>query len=171
MAHPDKRIVNTESLKRLNAFMDDLADGLRPDASSLTFFVHSRHNNDLKPSGSDDNKTGGISSAKEGSPHVFQKISANLPSNGNLGPLFHAFGLLQPGSEDSDLWDADIDDESFQPDESLIDLINWLRENVGGMNGAVEVHQQMDRENDALCYEIRKRFGLDLLYVSSILVN
>ncbi|GAB4823551.1 hypothetical protein N2152v2_010597 [Parachlorella kessleri] len=67
-SHPFELNRNSESLKVLNAYVDQLSRGMRPPAAKVEFFV------------------------KDGA--VLTPIRADLPAYGSLGPLFLAFGLI-----------------------------------------------------------------------------
>lgn len=69
-AHPYERAKNTEALQALNAYADQLSQGLRPQAAKLTFYV------------------------RGGEGEALTEIPAELPAYGSLGPLFYAFGLI-----------------------------------------------------------------------------
>ncbi|PRW34089.1 hypothetical protein C2E21_7404 [Chlorella sorokiniana] len=69
-AHPYERAKNTEALQALNAYADQLSQGLRPQAAKLTFYV------------------------RGGEGEALTEVPAELPAYGSLGPLFYAFGLI-----------------------------------------------------------------------------
>eukprot|EP00775_Hariotina_reticulata_P002792 gene2792-3085_t len=67
-AHPFERQRNSDSLKALNSYVEQVARGITPRSTSVEFWV------------------------KDGE-HL-TRIDALLPSTGSLGPLFYAFGLI-----------------------------------------------------------------------------
>ncbi|KAK9817188.1 hypothetical protein WJX72_010816 [[Myrmecia] bisecta] len=68
-AHPFERNRNSESLKLLNNYVDELTRGGFTSSASVEFWVK---------------EDGGL----------LTKIQAELPAYGSLGPLFYAFGLI-----------------------------------------------------------------------------
>eukprot|EP00887_Chlorella_sp_A99_P008131 scaffold12.g8131.t1 len=70
-AHPYEHTKNTESLKALNIYADQLSQGLRPEPARVEFYVREAGGG------------GGLA-----------RVAAELPAWGSLGPLFLAFGLI-----------------------------------------------------------------------------
>jgi Domain of unknown function (DUF4460) len=67
-SHPFERQRNSDSLKALNSYVEQVARGITPRSASVEFWV------------------------KDG--ESLSRIDALLPSTGSLGPLFYAFALI-----------------------------------------------------------------------------
>lgn len=117
-AYPYERAKNSEALKALNVYADQLSQGLRPQAAKLTFFVR-----------------------QESEDEALGQISAELPSYGSLGPLFFAFGLISEeelkqgagavsSADDRDLaaWLRETVDEAVRTADQHDSLKRMIRE-------------------------------------------
>lgn len=165
--HPDlfqdsdyERSINAESLKILNGYMDVLSKGMSPKAARIEFFIK-------------DTELGGGSAMKKVMAQLSGGRSITLTScnshphretlvpshvgNGNLAPLFFAFGLID---------EAQLQQESmFGGSVSDTNFLAYLREQVGEAVRTAERH-------DMLRLNIRKlRSGLEEKYqLSSVQV-
>lgn len=86
-AHPYERQRNSDSLKALNSYVEQVARGITPRSTSVEFWV------------------------KDGE-HL-TRIDALLPSTGSLGPLFYAFSLITEEELKAGTGREDVSDTNF----------------------------------------------------------
>ncbi|KAK9858382.1 hypothetical protein WJX84_005474 [Apatococcus fuscideae] len=127
---PVEREQNSEALKVLNNYLDQLSASTCSASSYVTFWVKVPHNTGC------------------------QKVDAQLPAFGSLGPLFFAFGLisqedLRNGS--GRLAGGGDDKRSF---------VGWLGEAVAQALEAAEQHTGRQQAIRALSSSIKERFQL-----------
>ncbi|KAL4858162.1 hypothetical protein ACK3TF_001655 [Chlorella vulgaris] len=136
-AYPYERSKNSEALKALNVYADQLSQGMRPQPAQLTFYV--------RQEGSEDD--------------VLGQVSAELPSYGSLGPLFFAFGLI---SEEELRQGAGSVDGRTADDR---DLAAWLRETVDEAVRTADQHDSLKRMIRELRVSVQDRFRLAAVQV------
>eukprot|EP00210_Caulerpa_lentillifera_P000315 g308.t1 len=140
-SHPAERDANSEALKRLNVYLDNLADGVRLTPISLEFWIK-----------------------KNG---VFEQVKTELHENGNLSPLYFALGLITDEeyanwTESSKfinsllLWipsggTGTVIDE---------DLVDWLRALVAQVVQDGEQHTFLNNRISALKAKVEDQFHL-----------
>jgi hypothetical protein len=86
-AHPFERQRNSDSLKALNSYVEQVARGITPRSTNVEFWV------------------------KDGE-HL-TRIDALLPSTGSLGPLFYAFSLITEEELKAGTGRDDVADTNF----------------------------------------------------------
>ncbi|EFN55586.1 hypothetical protein CHLNCDRAFT_52409 [Chlorella variabilis] len=149
-AYPYERAKNSEALKALNVYADQLSQGLRPQAAKLTFFVR-----------------------QESEDEALGQISAELPSYGSLGPLFFAFGLISEeelkqgagavsSADDRDLaaWLRETVDEAVRCDCPPSHLLDFLCSSAGlSANETAAQVAGSREEEEALLAAVREALG------------
>ncbi|KAI8475841.1 MAG: hypothetical protein J3K34DRAFT_382443 [Monoraphidium minutum] len=125
--HPDlftdfqaQRAQNSESLKALNAYVEQLGRGLAPGARHLDFWVRA-----------------GAGAAGAAAAGGLARVAADLPSGGALEPLFHAFGLI---TDDELAAGLAVGGSRRALDTNFI---SWLRATVSDAVLMAERHEDM----------------------------
>lgn len=128
--HPDERQQNSEALKVLNSYVDNLAQGWPPGRATLLFWV--KEPNDQ-----------------------LEKIEAELPASGSLGPLLFAFGLISEEELKSGAGNV-ADDTNF---------LEWLRDAVRNAVKTADEHESMRQRLRIKCREMEEKYELASLQV------
>jgi hypothetical protein len=117
----------------LNAYVDSLADGRPPGRATLLFYVKA-----------------------EG--EQFQKIVAELPASGSLGPLLVAFGFFSEAGPESGGREVH-DDTKF---------VEWLRDAVKSAMKRAEEHESTRQLVQVKSSGIQKKHDLSYLQVPRV---
>lgn len=133
-AHPFERSKNSESLKALNVYADQLSKGLIPDPARLEFYV------------------------KQGE-GTFSKVLTSLPGTASLSPLFFSFGLI---TEEEALRDAAAVASSNGANVGR-DLFEWLSTVAEEAALAADQHDAMKREVRSLRSDLEEQYGFAAL--------
>lgn len=135
--HPDKltknppeQRKNTDSLKVLNEYIDRLSRGKMLFQQRVEFCT---------VAGED-----------------ISTIKAVLPASGNLGPLFHAFGLIS---------EAESDHHTTSPGEVDLPFLTWLAGIVSHASTLAEEHRVRRAKADGLSDNIQSEFKLSTIIV------
>uniref|UniRef100_A0A1D2A6T3 DUF4460 domain-containing protein n=1 Tax=Auxenochlorella protothecoides TaxID=3075 RepID=A0A1D2A6T3_AUXPR len=134
LAHPFEMKVNSDSLQALNAYADQLAVGASPTPAQLEFYV----------------RTG---DAQAG----LALITATLPGDGDLLPLFSAFGLADEAA-------ARGTGELFAPAASLA---AWLRESLSDAARLAGEHAALAAASQELRTAVERAYDLGHLQLSN----
>mmetsp|Transcript_35180 Transcript_35180/g.90006 ORF Transcript_35180/g.90006 Transcript_35180/m.90006 type:complete len:629 (+) Transcript_35180:339-2225(+) len=126
---PYECATNSESLKALNGYVDALTRRMLTsmDSRTLVFYV------------------------REG--EKMQKISAELPANGSLGPLFYAFGLISK----EDLLSGQ---GSYSSQDDDTNFLEWLQETVQDAVRTSDYHDSLKERIRELTTSLESKFAL-----------
>ena len=140
--------MNSESLKSLNSYADQISQGHRPPAVQLEFYVREDPTFSTSSSSSSSNGTS------------FARIEASLSNRGSLAPLFLAFGLITvdqteqieaaqhaafSGAAAANGGDGDhyYDDDDGSTMNDGRDLYEWLNDIVSDAVATADQHESM----------------------------
>ena len=150
--------MNSESLKLLNAYADDVAEGKQiRRAIKLSFLVM-----ETQPAAV--GKKAGP--AGIGSQHL-RKVSLELPASGSFTPLFRAFHLLD---EDQQQQSAEACNGDRTSASTMRELRDWLRENAPAVTSAHAQFSAKQSEMNLITFGIKTKFGISIINVSHVLL-
>ncbi|KAI8104390.1 hypothetical protein M9434_002948 [Picochlorum sp. BPE23] len=131
--YPFERARNSESLKRLNVYIESLSNGFEGsnETTELEFFVK----------------------REEG---TFSRIVATLESKGSLAPLFLSFGLITPEQAE---W-VELKQKSTGRDDG-VSLIDWLQEVLTEAAMASRQYDEMKKGNNDMRDSLEELYGID----------
>jgi len=126
---------NSESLKALNSYIDALTRRMLTSMDSRTLVFYVREGDEM------------------------EKITAELPANGSLGPLFYSFGLITK--------DELLDGQgSYGGQDDDTNFLEWLQETVQDAVRTADYHDSLKERIRELAATLEAKFELGSIQFS-----